>query len=42
MHILIFKNYLMMSIYQVPGTGISTLHSLYHLIFKEDTITPII
>lgn len=33
-HTLIILNYLVMSIHYVPGTGNSTLHSFYHLIFK--------
>lgn len=41
-HSLMFKNYLMVYVYYVPGMGISTLHSSHHLIFKVGTITPIL
>lgn len=32
----------MMRVYYVPGMRISPLHSLYHLIFKVGTTTPIL
>lgn len=32
----------MMHVYYVPGMRTSTLHSLYHLIFKVSTTTPIL
>lgn len=42
MHVLILKNYLTMHVYYVLGLGVSTVHSLYHLILKVGTITPIL